>query len=344
MNVTNTGIWDKSPYAEYEATVSQNEEHKPKRARVAEPEIPQPQDIEYQGKHIAQRSVAKWNSLYGDPKIWDDMFEYAVVNATKKLKSGEMGSRELVTYLSDLRGTIAAVQKNSAANKFGQKRVENTCTLIRKNNIYGYALDRAVNINYDENFSAECIYNIIKWLGKALGPFTKGFRYGVVLGSIKGETISLTQYIYCPFSHFDVLKKVFGYEPDNYVLGIASRPESVVWLHTDPKKINKVMEHIYSLVDKALTGDLTTIPRIHWWYVHLSPDCRGSGGIAEMITNTLCRLHGYDLPAWNQGIAPSVEVLLEPNEEKFCENYHKLFACGHDDLRKIFTDTSDEDS
>ncbi len=387
MNVTShEGILDKT-YTEYEATVLQNEEHRPKRARVAEPEIPQPQDTKYQGKHIAQRSVAEyeavvpqseehklrklnvirpeippqknaeyrgkhmvqrsaeeWGFRYGDPKIWDDMFEEAVISATKKLQSENMKSKELVEYLSGKRAAIAKVRKNPCADEFGKIRPEYTCvyTFISKNeNIYGYALDRAVNIKYDEHFSAECCPHTVTWMKTiALQSCSKAFGYGLVSGSLQGEKIPLTQYVYIPVFAKDSLRASFGADPDDYVFGVRSRKETALWLHTNPKHINKVMEHIYSLIDKALSGDLTTIPRIHWWYVHLAPDHRGSGGIAEMITNSLCRLHGHDLPAWSQGIAPSVEVLLEPSEEKFCENYHKLFACGHDNLRKIFSGTS----
>ena len=94
---------------------------------------------------------------------------------------------------------------------------------------------------------------------------------------------------------------------------IGKNKESCFWLHPDRNLIPDVIEHIDSLISKALDGDLSVIPSIHWWYVHLSPTCRGSGGIAEMITNTLCRYHNLDLPPWRDAVAPSVETLLEPN-------------------------------
>ena len=101
---------------------------------------------------------------------------------------------------------------------------------------------------------------------------------------------------------------------------------SALWLHTDKSQHDKVMSHIYKLIDRVIEGDMTVIPKIHWWYVHLAPTCRGSGSIAEMTVNTLCRLHGIDLPPWKKDIAPALEVLLEPNEDRFCRNYYKLFA------------------
>ena len=156
-------------------------------------------------------------------------------------------------------------------------------------------------------------------------------------GFIDGKPIPLTQYIFCPrtYDHRRYESESwFGMGDNNY---IGDNKESGIWLHTGREQIPIVLEHIEELIDKAIAGDLSVIPRIHWWYVHLAPTWRGSGGIAEMITNTLCRLNGVCLPEWKQGVAPSIEVLLEPNEEKFCRNYHKLFEYEKS-LKDIFTE------
>lgn len=99
------------------------------------------------------------------------------------------------------------------------------------------------------------------------------------------------------------------------------------------------MAHLENLVVQAIAGDLSVIPSIHWWYVHLAPTCRGSGEIAEMITNTLRRLHDFDLPPWKDGVIPSVETLLEPNEEKYCTRHHELFAQDQEYLKMRFKKT-----
>uniref|UniRef100_UPI00214922CE hypothetical protein n=1 Tax=Endozoicomonas sp. YOMI1 TaxID=2828739 RepID=UPI00214922CE len=89
-----------------------------------------------------------------------------------------------------------------------------------------------------------------------------------------------------------------------------------------------------------MAGDLSVIPRIHWWYVHLAPTVRGPGGTVEMIIHALCAANGYYLPGWAKGIAPSIEVLVEPNEDAFCQNYHQLFEAHQGALQMLFTKRS----
>lgn len=55
-----------------------------------------------------------------------------------------------------------------------------------------------------------------------------------------------------------------------------------------------------------------------------------------MITNTLRRLHDLDLPLWKDGVVPSIETLLEPNEEKYSTRYHELFAQDQEYLKMRF--------
>ena len=242
-------------------------------------------------------------------------------------------------HCANARSDIAELRGNKYKELFGQKRTESAWTFIHKNkNKYGYALDRAINIQYDDCFANKCSDHTRKWMGNVFHPFDDDFRYGLVLGAIKGVKIELTQYVFSPFFDDQNLNYWFGPGPDNYVSGAGSgiRKESAVWLHTAPGNIDQVMDHIGQLINEAIQGDLTVIPKIHWWYVHLAPDNRGSGGIAEMIISILCRSHGIDLPAWKEGVAPSVEVLLEPSEEVFCKRYHELFATNRSDMMYFF--------
>lgn len=163
-------------------------------------------------------------------------------------------------------------------------------------------------------------------------------RYGLVQGYIAGKLILLTLYIFGSREQHRCLEseKWFKADDDNY---IGDNKESGLWLHTGRDQISIVMTHLENLVDQALVGDLSVILSIHWWYVHLAPTCRGSSGIADMITNTLCRLHDLDLPPWKDGVAPSVETLLEPNEEKYSARCHELFAQDQEYLKMRFKKT-----
>ena len=297
------------------------------------------------GKHIAQRSVSQWVN-YGDPEDWDREFEVAVLKAVERIKEGSLDSKNIIKYFQKVRFKIASKRKNICAEKFGERRdchdkdrmILHYTKMYRTHPAYGYALERAVKIPYDEKYFLELQSDIGRYWS-AIAFFGSGakssLRYGLVLGYINDKPIPLTQYVFCQKSEFkcDQSEAWFGEGDENF---IGENKESGLWIHAEREQIPALLSFIESLIDKALNGNLTVIPRIHWWYVHLAPTSRGSGGTAEMITNTLCRLHGVDLPPWKKSVAPSIEVLLEPDEEKFCANYHELFAFGREDLKELF--------
>lgn len=310
--------------------------------------IPKFESTTPEGKHIAQRGV-EWPN-YGDPEIWDLEFEDAVTNAVDSIKKNDLKSSNIIEHFQKIRNHIARKRNNEKFNRFGLRRDLNTGDALfknkscytkinRKSKAYGYALERAVKIPYDKKHFVNLISDDGRfWARKHFygGGAIGELRYGLVHGHIDDTPIPLTQYVFCPRESDNrryESERWFGRSDDDY---IGDNQESGLWLHTGREQIPIVLEHVRNLIDKAISGDLSVIPRIHWWYVHLAPTWRGSGGIAEMLTNTLCRLHGIDLPAWKKGIAPSVEVLLEPNEEKFCSNYHLLFEQGEKKLKEVF--------
>ena len=297
------------------------------------------------GKHIAQRDVSKWVH-YGDPEDWDREFEQSVLGAVKKLNQGDLKSSNIINHFERERHSIASRRGNKKSEFFGLRRdspevnpkASFFTSMKHTSMAYGYALERALKIPYDEKyFIEETSGSGKRWLIKFYTTGGGGgFRFGLVQGFIDDKPIPLTQYIFCPRTDEHKCRQSeywFGRDDNDY---IGDSKESGIWLHTGKEQIPDILIHIKSLIDKAISGDLSVTPKIHWWYVHLAPTCRGSGGIAEMITNTLCRYHGTDLPPWKEGVAPSVEILLEPNEEKFCANYHELFASNQEQLQKIF--------
>lgn len=222
-----------------------------------------------------------------------------------------MGSEDLIMHFEEKRGEIARNRDTRRDDAFGRRRplleAPPVCTSLRnsENNPYAYALGRALSIQCQKSYK-----NILGAHGRRyldyIVPETKFcqeqrpyFRFGIVKGFIGDIEVPLTQTIILS------LKKQypnpsdrrggaeFGWSRTNY---IGENEESAIWVHTDPEKIDIVMPHIQNLVERAVQGDLTVIPKIHWWYVHLAPTTRGPGGTAEILINTLCQLNEIELP------------------------------------------------
>ena len=356
MNVTPVSSGKRKPddhtvYLGFDGALIESEKNKKVKITQISTQMSESGASGVQGKHIANRESSHWPE-YGDPSKWDTYFEKAVTKTVRYIRDGALQPSKLMAHLEELRKHIALLRKNKKAKLFGMQRDVYTCPLgsngstssliwtqiHRCNKYYGYALDRAVKIPYDEKyFVQELSDNGQDWLTNfASRTFRNPLRYGLVQGHINGQSIPLTQYVFCPreMHRYGESEFWFGGTDDNYV---GDNKESGLIVHTSEKQIPIVKQHIQKLIDKAIDGDLSVIPSIHWWYVHLAPTYRGPGGIAEMLTNTLCRLHEIDLPPWNDGVAPSIEILLEPNEEKFCSYYHELFAQDQDILKTLFS-------
>lgn len=296
-------------------------------------------------KHLAKRPVKEW-SVYGrlGPGVWSQLFEQAVLEVKTRAIEEGWTAKELIPFFETKRREIAQERKTKDAEHFGLRRdrpeddKKNYLTFTQlHSSSYFYATEKAVALPYNgKNYLNEDNTELAQLFRKRFRGHSDSLRYGLVQGYIDDEGIPLTQYVFCPRikRHRRCESEDWFGKKDEFYIG--KKKESAIWLHTDKKLISRVMEHIESLADKGIKGDLTVIPRIHWWYVHLAPTHRGSGGIAEMLTNTICRIHGVDLPAWEKGVAPSIEVLLEPDEERFCQNYHQLFSENRDCLKERF--------
>ena len=228
---------------------------------------------------------------------------------------------------------IAKKQGSCEWQDFGRKHQLDVVTFL-SSPAYRYAISRAVKTEPNDQDYIEI--------------FDKNdLKVREIRGVIDGKAVALTRLELwrCPLkenhrfrvTHMNWYKPACTEYTNEHFAKIGDTFYCPVWVSPDGEEtIPTVMPYIYKLIEKAIAGDLSQIPKIHWWYVQLAPVVRGPGGIAEMITNAICRLHRIDLPSWKEGIAPSVEVLLEPNEERFCQNYHRLFSAGQDQLEKIF--------
>ena len=286
------------------------------------------------GKHLAKRPKEEWDETlnYGDSSVWDEEFELTVETGSLKLRNNDLNAEGLVDFCSDRRREIAKKQRSSQAPRFGHVSHDSISTFLSIP-AYRHAISRAVKTKPNgRDYIETCNKDGL------IERETRGF--------IDGKPVELTvlELWRCPIKENERFRSFYGYMLDRihpYTNEHMGKIENTfycpVWCSPEGKEaIQVIMPHIYKLIEKAIAGDLSQIPRIHWWYVQLAPVLRGPGGIAEMITNTICRLHRIDLPPWAEGVAPSVEVLLEPNEERFCQNYHKLFSAGQEQLEKIF--------
>lgn len=292
------------------------------------------------GKYLAQRSISVWTA-YGDPIKYNHLFHKGVHIAIKGIDLYGWRAKKLITFSETWRRVIEEERGHKKAKYFGTRRnLENTpfnhfyCTRFnRSNNLYGYALAAAVKIKESKHYLSSTSKLLayeptwkttINYYTPALLSEIKSY---VIIGQIGEKELPLTWNAFLNKHDIDTdIKNIasyfFGDDETSYD---PATGESGIWMHPDYSLIEHIEPHIQALIEKAIDGDLTVIPRIHWWYVHLAPILRGSGGVAELIIHSLCMKHGLDLPRWRDGVAPSIEILLEPEEEKFCSEYYLLF-------------------
>ena len=286
------------------------------------------------GKHLAKRPKDEWDDTlkYGDPSVWDEEFELTVETGLLKLRHNDLDAEGLVDFCRDRRREIAEKLGDLEAYRFGLETRDSIVTFL-SSPAYRHAISQAVETkpngeDYIETYNKD------------------GLIIRKIQGFIDGKPVGLTELELwlCPLKENDLFRlryKKFFKHACTYTNDHMGKIENTfycpAWISPEGKEaIPEILPHIYKLIEKAIAGDLSQIPRIHWWYVQLAPVRQGPGGIAEMVTNTICRLHRIDLPPWAEGVAPSVKVLVEPSEERFCQNYHKLFSAGQEQLEKIF--------
>lgn len=292
----------------------------------------------FPGKHIAKRPLGKWLD-YGNPDTFDMLCEKGIVAGCKYIKEMKIDAKTILDFFIKWRGIIEKERGDEFYELFSLKRndevpdkftAQKICytSLKGDNPYYGYALERATMIPYTDCFSQKTSTAGEIWLEEIFLQhiLKEPLRYGLTYGKCKEDKLPLTQFIF--------LKKAEGYKTENTLYWFGRDKdsykgpncESCLLIHSPSETINRGLEHIYDLIDLALNGDLSVIPRIHWWIVQLAPTWRGPGGTAEMIVKTLCCLSNVELPPWKDGIAPSIEVLMQPDENQFCKSYWTLFS------------------
>lgn len=288
---------------------------------------------------------------YGDPDVFNSEFRLFVDRVKDSIIKRTITAEELIKKAINTRKHIEITRNNDCAEKFGLLR--NNLQLVSKypicthtplNSTYSCAKQRAVALTHNEFFinhktkAGERFINHLSDKYKLTPLEIDQIDYGVVVGNAGENKVYLTQIVTSPRIKNYGIEYFFG---AYYLHYVGKHKHSALIIHTDPDQLNPGLQHVQGLIDQAMAGDLSVIPRIHWWYVHLAPTVRGPGGTVEMIIHALCAAKGYYLPGWAKGIAPSFEVLVEPNEDAFCQNYHQLFEAHQEALQILFTNRSD---
>ncbi|MBE8168667.1 MAG: hypothetical protein HAW66_09920 [Shewanella sp.] len=284
--------------------------------------------------HLA-KPPEDWSSYSDRPNTFNKLFTVSMYLIGLGLKNLNWKGKELLAFCQSFRRFIEETRNDLNANEFGftksrpisQPLTKCYATSISHSRFYKYCLPSVFNIKlqdsyqlisqYEDNvqtnpssYRPRAIYNESLFSVVGLACF-------VVVGVIEGKKIPLTEVAITPRNHFSMLKEDNTPAPKNI--------KACRWIHPNRKYHHIVMPHIHDMIDQAMKGNLSLIPHIHWWYIHLAPILRGPGGTIEMLIKSICQSHGVELPEWKIGIAPSIEVLLEPNEAVFCQNYHRLF-------------------
>lgn len=283
--------------------------------------------------------------LYGDPDVFNTEFRLFVDRVKNRIIQKDITAEDLIEEAINTRKNIEITRNNNEADDFGLLRnnLHNFCLNTPLNTTYSCGKQRAVALMHNEFFinhrtreGENFINHITSEYG--LSPFEiNNIHSGVVVGHAGDNKVYLTQILTSPRINKSGMYYYFGRYDEHYV-GRGKR--SALIIHTDPDQLIPGLQHVQGLIDQAMAGDLSVIPRIHWWYVHLAPTVRGPGGTIEMIIHALCAANGYYLPGWAKNTAPSIEVLVEPNEEAFCRNYHTLFEAHQGALRMLFSKRS----
>ncbi|USE35472.1 hypothetical protein [Endozoicomonas sp. SCSIO W0465] len=285
---------------------------------------------------------------YGNPNTFNAGFRAFVNIAKESIIQKELTVKTLIESAIEVREKIEIIRNHEKAHEFGLRRydpksMQNYHKKYLHTPLYCKAYScgnkRAVELDHNEYFINEATdegKGFIRFLA-LIGAYPSEIdeiHHGVVVGNAGNEKVYLTQILTSPRICKYEVESFFGRFDDNYV---GNEKRSALLVHTDPHQLDRGLRHVQGLIEQAMAGDLSVIPRIHWWYVHLAPTVRGPGGTVEMIIHALCAANGYYLPGWTNDIAPSIEILVEPDEDAFCQNYHKLFEAHQDALQMLFT-------
>jgi hypothetical protein len=107
-------------------------------------------------------------------------------------------------------------------------------------------------------------------------------------------------------------------------------------LHTSPQNAEEVMKHVEChlypelLKEKSHEILLEDLGRVFWWICQAKPWNLGDPSIAETLVRTILTVHGLESPPWKKNLIPWVEVMVEPDVNKFAKNFHLLFDWPED--------------
>jgi avirulence protein len=225
--------------------------------------------------------------------------------AGQLLADGKLGSfRELWHHASEWRMTTVA-SGNSQAFKPQPSRMPGETSFTTLSDQYEYFAER---LEKQEGVPAQ-----VEFLLAADSPYSdhpeqipkiESTRHQQ-FGQIGSEKIPLTR---VDFGHAKEEEREFLEQFTDSVLFLT---HSLV--HTDPKHIPKIVEHVESLFVRVTSGNrlpqenLTDLAEMHWWLANAMPDRRGSAAKTEFCIRSLAYANGIELPPFQRGILPDME-------------------------------------
>ncbi|WP_257294797.1 hypothetical protein, partial [Endozoicomonas sp. YOMI1] len=227
--------------------------------------------------HLVKRD--NWIS-YGDPDIFNSAFSLFVDMAKNIIIQKEMTAKDLIEEAINTRKFIEINRNYKSAHEFGLRRYDpqsmqnyhKICIHTPLSKAYSCGNQRAVELTHNEHFihqKTEEGNRFITYLDNKYDLYpceTKNIHYGVVVGNAGDTKVYLSQILTSPRIEKFEVEDFFGRSDENYV---GKDKRSALIIHTDPDQLIPGLQHVQGLIDQAMAGDLSVIPRIHWWYVHL---------------------------------------------------------------------------
>ncbi|WP_257294796.1 hypothetical protein, partial [Endozoicomonas sp. YOMI1] len=217
---------------------------------------------------------------YGDPDVFNTEFRLFVDRFKNRIIQKDITAKDLIAEAINTRKNIEVTRNYICADEFGLLRnnpkaiskYRKLCLHTRLNTTYSCGKQRAVALTHNEFFinhrtkEGEKFVNLISSKYQLYPCEIDNIHYGVVVGNAKDNKVYLTQILTSPRIKVFGMEYIFGRYDEHYV---GEDRRSALIIHTDPDQLIPGLQHVQGLIDQAMAGDLSVIPRIHWWYVHL---------------------------------------------------------------------------
>ena len=193
--------------------------------------------------------------------------------------------------------------------------------------------------------AGEGFIKVLKDIGKGYGGISKnnklkrGYPRISPMMSTPCDDLNYREYQKC-FNKYANIKRKSPF-PDIELTQIYSLDDYLVMFHPQKDNIDKVLEHakenytsVMKYVQKRVNGEKLNIEelktaedniaQIHFLVTNALPFERGTAGIANILTRSMYKALGIDLPAVKHNVALDLEAFCQPLEE-YKKNWNNFF-------------------